>query len=579
MACSLEGLTTPQGKHVSFDDIKAILASVDTGQPFKVRIDNRKTENDQKRVHLQIYSDSDITIDTNNPGSKRVEHINKPYDSRELVKQLQSLQLDDELVLKEVLNSSQPKVLSQLTAAHKNNSMIPLVTAKDGRVFLISARSLAYSEWAGEYPMEFSNDSVRKLSDPALATDSITPYRRAALMKIVAAVSRTEDSREFRKSVEALRPKIWNAYREVIAEPVDLSTIHYALFHSRYGTMADFRRHVDLLQQNAERFNGDRNKFITEAAVKVRMEIYRRMDGIPAEKTFDGRNGTKVRRIVYAEDDDDGVVADNDIEDDDIDDFIVSDGTVSTDGASGNEDGESFQEETPHEEASRSNSAPDGVGHSTLVLPLGRLCVARNAEDDEAIITPYIVVMEIETPLKVLWLVRDDYTPVGLPEDKKTLLDFGGRYNFTLGKLADDIGQWRVRDGPGSRAGRGVQTMQSPTLSWAHVQRSIRQSSETEPVIFDLVNTEKATTAMEKGWITLPECYDSGDSSYDGSESDHQRRRNGASGTSHGARKRRAQNNDHSDDDTYDERQPPRKVRTRSATGAAFHSAYAMRQY
>lgn len=554
MACSLEGLTTPKGKHVSFDDIKAILASVDTGQPFQVHIDNKATENDQKRVHLQIYSGSDITIDTNNSGIKRVEHIDKPYDSLELVKQLQSLRLDDELVLMDVLTSSQPVALSQLTEAHRNNSMIPLVTAKDGRVFLISAGLLASSEWAGKYPMDFSNDSVRKLSDPVLGANRITPYQEAALMEILSAVSHTKDSREFRKSVKAVRPEIWNSYKEVIAEPVDLSFMHSMLFDSRYATMADFRRHVDLLQQNAETFNGDRNKFITEAAVKVRMDIYRRMDAIPAEKPSDEGIVTRIRRIVYADDDSSGLVADDDIEDDDTDNFIVSDDTTDYDGVSGDEDEEISREETSHEEASHEaasglNPATGEAGHSALALPLGRLCVARRAGDVEAILTPYIVIMDIQSPCKALWLFKDNYTRVGLPEDKKTLLDFGGKYNFTIGMLADDISDWKVRGGTGCRAGRRTQGVQSPTLSWANTERSIRQSSETDSPLFDLVNVQQAGAAIRKGWVTTTKILsDYRDEDSGSSESDYRRMR---------------EEYDDPDDETYVEREPPRKRRTR----------------
>lgn len=480
MADRQPGLATPNGKIVSFDDVNAILKSVDSGQPFQVHVMNTAVENDQKRTQLQIRNCTDVSNDTSKTGRDNSKHTSEPYDSGALVKQLKGLDLTKRSVLTQILTNSQPLALNELIAARNNESIIPLVTAKDGRKFFIIAGLLAFSSWAGKYPMEFPQGPERKLSDRALLAEKITTYQKNALMKIIQAVSHTEDSREFRKSVQTLRPKIWDNYKMLIAEPVDLESMHLKLWHGLYETMADFRRHVDLLEQNAHTYNGDRNRFITAAAVSVRSDIYRRMDEIPAEPPVAGKIETQIRRIIYVNGDNSGSTASSD-----------------TDAANGGASDES--DDASHDEATGSDSEPGGTNGCNYVLPLGRLGVSRGAGDDGPVITPYIVVMDLETVKQALWLVKDSYSPIGLPNDKETLLDFGGRYNFTIGKLADDLEEWKVRRIAGPRG--GPSSTQVPMLSWASVEWLIKQSSEDKIVIFDRVKSrQEAVAAIVKGW-------------------------------------------------------------------------------
>lgn len=513
MASSQRGLSTSKGKIVSFDDVDAILDSVDSGQPFQVHVVSNPIENDQKRAHLQIRNCTEVSNNTTKIGNDNNKHASEPHDGHALVKQLRSLQLTDKGILEQILISPRPAALSELTAAHNNKSIIPLVTAKDGRVFSIFAGQLAYSSWAGKYPMEFSQGPVRKLGDPALAADKITTYQNNALMRILEAVSHTEDSREFRKSVQSLRPKIWDNYKMLIAEPVDLESMHLRLWHRLYATMADFRRHVDLLEQNARAYNGDRNRSITAAAIKVRDDIYRRMNEIPAEPPVDGKVVTQIRRVIFVDDDGSGSRASYDAD--------------SANGAASDE-----SEDASREEATWSKPEARNTDGCIFVLPLGRLCVSRNTGDDETIITPYIVVMGLESAFKSLWLIKDNYTTVGLPNDKKTLLDFGGRYNFTIGKLADDIEDWKIRSIPGPRGGLG--STKFPTLNWTSVEKLVRKFCKDKTVLFDLVKTqEDAAAAIEKGWnATIPvessedsvveEFDDDADEDYNGNDPVHQ---------------------------------------------------------
>lgn len=94
---------------------------------------------------------------------------------------------------------------------------------------------------------------------------------------------------------------------------------------------------------------------------------------------------------------------------------------------------------------------------------------------------------------------QDTDTPVGLPSKKIALLDFGGRYSITTGRPADDINDWTIHRIPGPRI--GLSNKEVPVLSWASVEKLVRQSSKNEPVLFDLVGTQQEMVAARgKTW-------------------------------------------------------------------------------
>lgn len=557
LSVSQEGLSTPKGKIVSFDDIHAILHSVDSGKPFRVQPTTNPIENDQRRLQLQIQDCADIMNDTTNTGNNNIKRISEYYDSCALVKQLQSLDLSDESVLDQILTNPRPAALSELSAAQKNESMIPLVTAKDGRIFSILAGRPAYSDWAGKYPIGFPRDSVRKLSDPTIAHEKITACQKDALKKILAAVCATEDASEFLKPAHVLHPDIFDSYMELIADPIDLGTMRHNLNHDKYETMAEFRRHVDLLEQNARRYNGKQNKSITDAAVKVKSDIYRRVDEFFAEPPCKGEILSQIRRlieIVVADDVGSLSTADTDAED--------SIGTDS-DESQGASDGKAIRLEAGTKFTSRSD----------LVLPLGRLCVARNADADEFIVTPYIVLMSIECVQKPLWLAKDTCTPVGLPDDKKTLLNFGGKYNFAFGKLTAHIDDWKIRS---SNAIQGCNGNKPPTLNWPDVVKLIRgKACRDEAAIFDVVgDPREAAAVIKKAWKKSEESSQEDETQNFVVEDDDSEDRDygNLAATSHMERRRRKRRGGYEAqwrrfflDDTSDESEPPSK-RTRAMT-------------
>lgn len=551
LSVSQEGLSTPKGKIVSFDDIHAILHSVDSGKPFRVQTTTNPIGNDQRRLQLQIQDCADIESDTKNTGNDNIKRISEYYDSYALVKQLQSLDLSDESVLDQILTNPRPAALSELSAAQKNESMIPLVTAKDGRIFSILAGRPAYSGWAGKYPIGFPRDSVRKLSDPTIAHEKITACQKDALKKILAAVCATEDASEFLKPAHVLHPDIYDNYMELIAEPIDLGTMRHMLHHNRYRTMAEFKRHVDLLEQNARKYNGKRNKSITDAAVKVKSDIYRRVDEFFTEPPCKGKILSPIRRLIEI------VVAD------DVDNLSTAN-TDAEDGI-GTDNDESQGASTG--KALRLEAGAEFTSRSDLVLPLGRLCVARNTDADEFIVTPYIVVMLLQCTRTPLWLTKDIYTPVGLPDDKRTLLDFGGKYNFAGGRLTDHIDDWKVRPSNGIQNLNGNK---APMLHWPDVVKNIRETSQDEADIFDIVNQREAAAVIKQAWNESEESLKEDEIHNFVVEDDDSEDRDysNPAATSHMERRRRKRRGRYYqkrrsliDDDTDEELEPPRKRR------------------
>lgn len=557
VSVSQEGLSTPKGNIVSFDDIHAILHSVDSGKPFKVQTTTNPLGHDQRRLQLQIQNCANIKSDTTNTGNDNIKRISEYYDSCALVKQLQRLDLSDESVVDQILTNPQPAALSELSAAQENESMIPLITAKDGRIFSILAGRPAYSDWAGKYPVGFSPDSARKLSDPALAHEKITAYQNDALKKILSAICATKDAREFLRPAHVLHPDIYEHYMALIAEPIDFGTMRHMLHHNRYKTIAEFRRHVDLLEQNARAYNGKDNKSITAAAVKVKKDIYHRMDDFPAEPSPGGKSLTQIRRLVEI------VHTDND--------GNLSSANTDTEDEIGADSGEiqGASTENPNQYEAQTGS----TNRTDLVLPLGRFCVARNADDDECIVTPYIVLMFIECVQRPLWLAKDIYTPVGLPDDKKTLLDFGGKCNFAGTPLADHIADWRIRPSNDFQILNGKKV---PMLHWPDVVKLTRKESLDEADIFDIVKDHRQAAAVIKKAWNISQQSSEEDDNYDvWTEAENDCLRDGdyddPAATSHmgGGKHKRNDMQSAMDepptDDTSDESEPPSK-RTRSMT-------------
>jgi bromodomain-containing factor 1 len=127
------------------------------------------------------------------------------------------------------------------------------------------------------------NGKSRKLNDPALANNAITAYQNKEIKKVLALVKKTKSGQMFRSSVQTLWPGVWEQYRSLIKRPVDISFIEQNLRDNKYAAMADFRTDVELIIENATKFNGSDHD-VTRAAKATVDGIYIRLAEVPAEE-------------------------------------------------------------------------------------------------------------------------------------------------------------------------------------------------------------------------------------------------------------------------------------------------------
>lgn len=124
---------------------------------------------------------------------------------------------------------------------------------------------------------------TRYLNDRALDNNPITSYQNREIRKVLGLVKKTKSGQHFRQPVQALWPTVWDQYRQLIERPVDISFIEQNLRDGRYSTMAQFRKDVDLLQQNATTFNGATHD-VTAWAANTVVQINERLATIPAQE-------------------------------------------------------------------------------------------------------------------------------------------------------------------------------------------------------------------------------------------------------------------------------------------------------
>lgn len=127
------------------------------------------------------------------------------------------------------------------------------------------------------------NGKSRMLNDPALANNAITTYQNREIKKVLALVKKTKTGQMFRASVQTLWPGVWEQYRSLIKRPVDISFIEQNLRENKYSAMVDFRTDVELIIENATKFNGSDHD-VTRAAKAAVDGIYVRLAEVPAEE-------------------------------------------------------------------------------------------------------------------------------------------------------------------------------------------------------------------------------------------------------------------------------------------------------
>ncbi|KAJ4422041.1 transcription initiation at TATA-containing promoter protein [Gnomoniopsis sp. IMI 355080] len=128
-----------------------------------------------------------------------------------------------------------------------------------------------------------ANGRSRMLADPALENNPITGFQNKEIRKVLGLIKKTKAGTHFRQSVQVLWPTLWEQYRSLIARPIDISSIEGKLRDNRYATLGQFRKDVNLIEENAVTFNGVSHD-VTAWARQTVAQIFDRLALIPAEE-------------------------------------------------------------------------------------------------------------------------------------------------------------------------------------------------------------------------------------------------------------------------------------------------------
>ncbi|ROV87042.1 hypothetical protein VMCG_10855 [Cytospora schulzeri] len=501
MADLQSNLIVQDGKtYVSIDHLSTVLASL-PDHPTQAIIASDLSPDGRLCMFLKLrpMKDAADQVTTTmrfrpnaiqNSGGTHGIHDGGYQDAPALLKQLKDIQLSDEDILNQLLTSSHPPALDELDKA--KGSLVHLATAKDGRVFSVLVGSVAKSDWDIRYPKQglWAPAHTRRMDDHMLHQGPITTYQFDELKDILRAAKDSEAGYWFRASVQVLWPELWERYHGLIERPMDLTLLEQNLDEDNYHTIEQFMRDVDLLRLNTVTLFGSSHmmtSFATQTVDMITREMEKRLKENPAMKkpaTPKKKSSTRKERATSARTS--------------IHEKAWPAKTVLSRGQICEIIYSSYM--PSGQDASRISHYP------RLVIPLGRVCVARSP-NTEIYATKHIVVMDIATPRKALWLVWDHFSIMPdpgpyhwLPGDQSSLLDTNGRRITTLSRLADDINLWEVgSDDAGSDglSGRG--------LGWDEIRVSDgawRRRVNHSEVLLDLTCKRGILEAIQLGWGT-----------------------------------------------------------------------------
>lgn len=124
---------------------------------------------------------------------------------------------------------------------------------------------------------------VDNLVDDIPNTLSIKEFHSKELRKELARVKKTKNGMNFRSSVEKLWPSIWENYKALVNNPVDLSMFEAKLRDNKYETFGDFKVDLRLLYDNSHKFNGPGN-IVTVAAFRVRNDLFAKLSEVSKQQ-------------------------------------------------------------------------------------------------------------------------------------------------------------------------------------------------------------------------------------------------------------------------------------------------------
>lgn len=119
--------------------------------------------------------------------------------------------------------------------------------------------------------------------DPSIEPNPITGYQSKQIRTILGLIKKTKAGAQFKQSVQILWPGLWESYRQSISQPVDITTIEKRLREGHYTCLGDFKKDVQLIEDNAVTFNG-MNHDVSKWAKTTVEQIFHRMALLPAEE-------------------------------------------------------------------------------------------------------------------------------------------------------------------------------------------------------------------------------------------------------------------------------------------------------
>lgn len=273
--------------------------------------------------------------------------------------------------------------------------------------------------------------SLATLDEPGLSNRPMTAYQTFETWRILQIVSKTSYGRQFWPPAEAMWPALRDRHRTCIKDPMDMSLIRQKLFQGRYATMGQFWYDVALLHHNAASLHGPEHD-VAAAARRTVDEVHRLAGEACAVGPLDAREPAflgLVRKVVVSR-------------------------------------------------ASGASSYP------RYVLPLGSLYVTGK---DQAGPTKCIVLMDVTTPRKAIWL-------------------FGQNSQVCrLVMLAEDIDMWKLGS-QGGVMGRAQAPDEVPcrdTLMKEYPESRIdRRPGD---ILFEKAFRHQASGCIRKGWLSRAE--------------------------------------------------------------------------
>ncbi|KAH8677673.1 hypothetical protein BX600DRAFT_506690 [Xylariales sp. PMI_506] len=122
-------------------------------------------------------------------------------------------------------------------------------------------------------------NSMEDLGDDIPDDQPVTSFQNREIRGQLARIKKTKNGMNFRASVEKLWPAVWENYKLLITDPVDLSLFEAKFRDGKYTTFGDFKVDLRLLYDNALKFNGPSNT-VTIAAGRVRDDLFGKLKDI-----------------------------------------------------------------------------------------------------------------------------------------------------------------------------------------------------------------------------------------------------------------------------------------------------------